>query len=298
MAYILHKTCDSVEVMSDLESVVGGVPDTPQTQGPSLPSRISMFAMTAALVVAGILITMGPASKSQVHKAKTSATLGLSQENQPHVSWDQILLGQAREIDATEQKLKADEAEFRKTGGWEMAHEISKDHERLKIEEADFATAEAMAKQHPDPQPSTSLRAVARPASTVAASTTQQQPSSLSEQSGVGTSLHTKDTVDRLHVPTSASSTASRQPAELASPTPTSVQEQVTTSQDMKQADTSLQPAAIESSSSSLAPQMSTSMLSAEQLSEFSASASTTMASGSSSSNTGILSTLGDEFLA
>jgi len=257
-----------------------------------------MFAVTAALVVAGMVLIMAPASRSQVHKAGASATLGLSQENQRHVSWDQILLEEAREIDATEQKLKADEAEFRKTGGWQMAHEISKDHERLKIEEADFATAEAMAKQHPDPQPSTSLRAVARPASTVAASTTPQQPSSSLEHSGVATSLRTKDTVDRLPQTTTTSSTASRQPAELASPTPISVQEQVSTSQYMEQADTSVEPVATESSSSSLAPQMTTSMHPAEQLPESSASASTTMASGSSSSKTGILSTLGEEFLA
>merc|ERR1712232_1019596 len=94
--------------------------------------------------------------------------------------------------------MGADEAEFRKTGGWKMAHQISKDHERLKIEEADFATAEAMAKQHPDPQHTTSLRAVARPASAVAASTTPQQPGSSSEHLGVATSLRTKDSVDRL----------------------------------------------------------------------------------------------------
>jgi len=298
MAYTLHRTFDSAEVMSDLESVVGSVPDTPREQSPSPSTRMQTFVGTAALVVVGVMLIVASESRSKVQKAKTSATLELSQENQKHVSWDQILLEEAREIDATEQKLKADEAEFRKTGGWEMAHEISKDHERLKMEEADFATAEAMAKQHPDPQRSTSLRAVARPASTVAASTTPQQPSSLSELSEVATSLRTKDSVDRLPQTTTTSSTESRQPAELASPTPTSVQEQVTTSQEMKQAVTSLRPAATEPSSPSLAPQMTTSVHLVEQLPESSVSASTTVALGSSSSNAGNLSALAEEFLA
>jgi len=177
-----------------------------------------------------------------------------------------------------------------------------------------------MAKQHPEPQPSTSLRAVAQPASAVAASTTPQQPGSSSEHLGVATSLRTKDSVDRLPQTATTSSTASRQPAELASPTPTSVQEQVTTSQETKQADTSLRPAATEqaqvttsqgmeqagtflrsvateSSSASLAPQVTTSMHSGEQLPESSVSASTTMAAGLSR-NAGNLSALAEEFLA
>eukprot|EP00930_Biecheleria_cincta_P020511 TRINITY_DN1541_c0_g1_i10.p1 TRINITY_DN1541_c0_g1~~TRINITY_DN1541_c0_g1_i10.p1 ORF type:complete len:486 (-),score=94.21 TRINITY_DN1541_c0_g1_i10:407-1864(-) len=268
MAYALHKTCDSVEVMSDLESVVGGVPDTPREQGPSTPFRLRMFAGTAALVVAGVILIVASWSRSKVHLGNTSATLGLSQETQTHVSWDQILLQEAREIDATEQKLKADEAEFRKTGGWEMAHEISKDHERLKNEEAAFATAEAMSKQYPDPQPSTSLRAVSLRASRVAASTTAQPPGSVLERTGVATSLRIKDSVDRL--PQSATTS------------------HVSTSQDMT----------TESSSSSFAPQVTTSMHPGEQLPEFSLSASTRLVSGSSSSSAENLSALAEEFLA
>eukprot|EP00930_Biecheleria_cincta_P020514 TRINITY_DN1541_c0_g1_i13.p1 TRINITY_DN1541_c0_g1~~TRINITY_DN1541_c0_g1_i13.p1 ORF type:complete len:516 (-),score=98.75 TRINITY_DN1541_c0_g1_i13:407-1954(-) len=298
MAYALHKTCDSVEVMSDLESVVGGVPDTPREQGPSRPFRMRMFAGSAALVVAGMILIVASGSRSKVHQGNTSATLGLSQETQTHVSWDQILLQEAREIDATEQKLKADEAEFRKTGGWEMAHEISKDHERSKNEEADFATAEAMSKQYPDPQPSTRLRAVARPASTVSASTTPQQPSSGPERSGVATGLRIKDRVDRVPQSATTSPTASRQPAEQSSTAPTSERAQVSTSQGMEQTNTSPRSAATESSSPSFAPQVTTSMHFREQLPESFVSASTTLASGSSSSSAKNLSALAEDFLA
>eukprot|EP00930_Biecheleria_cincta_P041295 TRINITY_DN2828_c0_g1_i1.p1 TRINITY_DN2828_c0_g1~~TRINITY_DN2828_c0_g1_i1.p1 ORF type:complete len:516 (+),score=108.56 TRINITY_DN2828_c0_g1_i1:54-1550(+) len=229
MSYTLQRTSYSLDVSSDLESIIGGTLEAPSVQGPSLSSRVRVLAGTAALAVVGIVLVVASSSNHQVQETKVSAAVGLSQDSPRGASWDQILLEEAHEIDASWLKLKADQDEFKRTGGWEAAHQIGKDHERLQMEEADFATSEAMSKQHPDDWHAASgnLRAAARSSFTAPVSTSLEKPASVSVHSQLATRKSQRNTVPRS---TTVELKASTPSTEYVSTSTVPQQDQMTTS--------------------------------------------------------------------
>jgi len=273
MSYTLQRTSDSEEIVSDLESIVGDTRETPSMQDPSLSSRVRVLGVTTVLVAVAMVLFVVSNSSRPVWETKVSATVALSQDSL-NASWDQILLEEAHEIDSTWNRLKADQAKFKKTGGWETAHQISKDHERLKMEEADFATAEAMSKQHPDHQhrATANLRATAQASSTVSLSTTPKKPASASVRSEAAATHLLRNPAPK--------STASASSAESASTSMAPQQGQVATIHTVEKGDNLPLPTATAKTPESSMP------------------ATTTLASQPTRPNAENLSALAEEFLA
>lgn len=298
MSYTLQSSWDSVDVNSDLESIIGGTLETPRAQGPSLSSRLQVLAGTAALAVVGIVFVVASSSNHQAQETKVSAAVGLPQDSPRGASWDQIYVSEAHKIDASWLKLNADQAEFERTGGREVAHQISKDHERLKLEEADFEMVEATGKQNPDHQHAArgNLRTVAQLSSTAPASTTLQKPASVSVHSQVATRKSPRNTMPQS---TTLELEAPAPSIESVSTSTVPQQGQVTTSHIVEKGSDLSSSTAIESTSSTSLPLHSTnSLFAVVQTLESSVLATTTLVMQPTIPHAENLSALAEEFLA
>lgn len=102
MAYALQRTTEP-ESLSDLESVTESLPESPH-QGRFHFASLKRLLAGAALLGAGTLLVVTALGKSdRMAKARTGATLGLSQNDE---MWQQIL------GDDAFKKMKSDEAEL------------------------------------------------------------------------------------------------------------------------------------------------------------------------------------------